>query len=243
MFKLNDLNVFNNSQDYILGLSPKSGKFVLAICPICNVERSIHFYSVTIAGHTLCQSCSKAKNTRDATIGKVFGRLTVISVADPYIFKNGKKHQKFICKCECGNQVSVLLNNLKRGSTVSCGCFNKDKQKLVRGVNHPNYNHNMTKEERQELKKLRLDSEFRNWKLEVKRLANYKCLICGSSKDVVAHHLASFAKNPELRFSVENGVCLCAKCHIEYHTIFMGGYSIPATLESFDEFARTKNDE
>ena len=168
--------------------------------------------------------------------GQVFGRLTVISGADPYISKDGRKHQKFNCKCECGKEVSVLLNNLKRGSTVSCGCFNKDKQKLVCGVKHPNYNQNMTEKERQELKNLRLDNDFRNWKLEVKRLANHKCSICGSSKNLQSHHIESFKDNEKLRYDLKNGVCLCMKCHKAYHIGFMHGYRKGATKSSFDEF-------
>ena len=41
-----------------------------------------------------------------------------------------------VCQCECGNYVSVLANDIKRGHTKSCGCFNEDKNKKLFSVNY-----------------------------------------------------------------------------------------------------------
>lgn len=53
--------------------------------------------------------------------GKVFGRLTVL--------KRNQKGNKWICKCECGNEIEVDTNHLNSGHTRSCGCLLKDKNK------------------------------------------------------------------------------------------------------------------
>lgn len=53
--------------------------------------------------------------------GKVFGRLTVL--------KRNQKGNKWICKCECGNEIEVTTNHLNSGHTNSCGCLLKDKNK------------------------------------------------------------------------------------------------------------------
>ena len=50
--------------------------------------------------------------------GKRFGRLVVISKADRV---NGMI--RWLCKCDCGNETVVYGNNLRRGTTRSCGCF------------------------------------------------------------------------------------------------------------------------
>ena len=55
----------------------------------------------------------------DNLIGIQFGRLWVI--AKEPSDKNG--HSMWRCRCECGNEISVLGTNLKRGFTKSCGCF------------------------------------------------------------------------------------------------------------------------
>jgi len=54
-------------------------------------------------------------------LGKTFSRLTVIGPAK----RNTDGHAAWLCSCECGNPdpVVVVGNNLRRGSTKSCGCL------------------------------------------------------------------------------------------------------------------------
>lgn len=49
--------------------------------------------------------------------GQRFGRLTVIRRA---------KNSRLVCQCDCGNQILVYRNNLKSGSTKSCGCLKRE---------------------------------------------------------------------------------------------------------------------
>jgi len=60
---------------------------------------------------------------REDLTGQVFGRLTVIEYEGP---DRTKKHTVWKCKCECGKEISVIKQNLKRGNTKSCGCLKKD---------------------------------------------------------------------------------------------------------------------
>ena len=56
-------------------------------------------------------------------IGKVFGWLTVIDVLridSNWFFK---------CKCKCGNEKIIDKKHILSGSTVSCGCYQKSKEK------------------------------------------------------------------------------------------------------------------
>lgn len=54
--------------------------------------------------------------------GRKFGRLLVIERAEN--FKSGDA--RFKCKCDCGNEVIAGSQNLKRGTTKSCGCLQKE---------------------------------------------------------------------------------------------------------------------
>lgn len=56
-------------------------------------------------------------------LGKVYGKLTVIKLVDPYISPKGKKFARWICKCECGNTTITLTNSLTSGKRKSCGCL------------------------------------------------------------------------------------------------------------------------
>ena len=55
--------------------------------------------------------------------GKSFGRLTVVSRAanSPH----GKA--RWVCRCECGTDVTVVGATLTRGATSSCGCSRREK--------------------------------------------------------------------------------------------------------------------
>ena len=55
--------------------------------------------------------------------GHRFGRLAVTGFAGKA--KNG--HSKWLCKCDCGREVTVSYEGLKRGDTKSCGCYLAEK--------------------------------------------------------------------------------------------------------------------
>jgi len=50
--------------------------------------------------------------------GQRFGMLTVVGQAP----STDKGRRCWICKCDCGTEKIVLGSNLRRGTTVSCGC-------------------------------------------------------------------------------------------------------------------------
>lgn len=57
-------------------------------------------------------------------VGDIFGRLKVIGTAN----KRGKNRgQKWLCECDCGNQVEVLQDNLRRNHTRSCNCLQRER--------------------------------------------------------------------------------------------------------------------
>jgi hypothetical protein len=54
------------------------------------------------------------------------------------------------------------------------------------------------------------------WSVLIRHFAG-KCLVCGATKELVAHHIKSWKKHPKLRYDLSNGVCLCKHCHREIH--------------------------
>lgn len=67
--------------------------------------------------------------------------------------------------------------------------------------------------------KIRNTPEYRKWRKAVFERDNYTCQIChvrsGGGKAVFlnAHHIKGFARFPELRFELTNGITLCRPCH------------------------------
>lgn len=63
-----------------------------------------------------CRGKSKRTTVENGTR---YGRLTIVSETT---VSNDGRNRRFICKCDCGNEVIVQLNNLKTNHTTSCGC-------------------------------------------------------------------------------------------------------------------------
>jgi 5-methylcytosine-specific restriction endonuclease McrA len=61
----------------------------------------------------------------------------------------------------------------------------------------------------------RNDYRVITWKKNI--LSRGKCEICGSTDNLEAHHILRWAEYPMGRFDVNNGECLCHKCHTEEH--------------------------
>jgi hypothetical protein len=81
------------------------------------------------AGYT--KSCGKNKcriNFIDMT-GKRIGKLIVLSQSSE---KNKNKKLKWLCKCDCGNELTIVGTRLRRGIPQSCGCdtYKRISQKL-----------------------------------------------------------------------------------------------------------------
>ena len=63
--------------------------------------------------------------------GMRFGRLVVIERAGTYssFSDPDKKYPTWRCRCDCGAETIVVGGNLRFGSTRSCGCLRREKQR------------------------------------------------------------------------------------------------------------------
>lgn len=59
--------------------------------------------------------------------GKKFGRLTVIREAG----KDKRGEIRWLCRCECSNEVELNSSTLRTGNTKSCGCYRHEFSKKV----------------------------------------------------------------------------------------------------------------
>lgn len=88
----------------------------------CGKEKSVLGYALRF-GRTSSCGCQNGKSSIVDITGQKFGKLTVIKQDDSdYDRTDGIK---WICKCECGNTVSILGSRLRSGVTRSCGCIRR----------------------------------------------------------------------------------------------------------------------
>jgi hypothetical protein len=85
------------------------------------------------------------------------------------------------------------------------------RERTDRGKDHYNFKHGKAIRSFNDRRKI----EYQDWRKAVFERDHYTCVDCGDNKggNLRAHHLKSFADNPDLRFDVDNGITLCHKCH------------------------------
>jgi hypothetical protein len=65
--------------------------------------------------------------------GQRFGKLVVQSLA-PY-----RRQSRWLCKCDCGATPTVNGRDLRRGHTLSCGCWRRENKNLPSTRKHGEY--------------------------------------------------------------------------------------------------------
>lgn len=227
MIKLSETKWIDESEEYVNSLSKLSAKKVRAVCPRCGRVKSKRWYDVVRQYGTFCRRCANLSRTSDLMLGRKYGRLTVVSYAEP-AFIAGHNYTRFNVVCDCGKETVVLGSHLASGHTKSCGCLFLEG--LI-GSNNPTYNPKLTDEDRK-----RHRSGINTWRKLVLKRDDYTCQVCGSTESLIAHHLDGYKDNSALATDVDNGVTVCKGCHIDFHINFMGGYRVPVTRQDFEDY-------
>lgn len=89
-------------------------------CECGNEKKDIPIGDLINKHDTSC-GCAKIKYKEDLT-GRTVNHLTVIGIGEPRVGKDGYKHKRWACKCECGNIINVEPARLINGTIKSCGC-------------------------------------------------------------------------------------------------------------------------
>jgi 5-methylcytosine-specific restriction endonuclease McrA len=135
--------------------------------------------------------------------------------------------QKFQFKCRCGKLGCKTLHDfINSPQCFDCGIENRS------GENHPNWNPNLTDNERMKNRKFK---EYEYWRLAVYERDNYTCQCCDDNKggNLNAHHLDSHDWAKDKRLDLDNAITLCVNCHTDFHMTYGYGNN---TKEQFEEY-------
>jgi len=121
------------------------------------------------------------------------------------------------------NHVCIICSNQFRRTRPSTGarvkycsmnCYGKSKL----GKNTGEANNKWKGGVSSENSKIRRCKEYKEWRSSVYKRDGWTCQICKRHlKKLIAHHIKTFNKYPELRFELSNGITLCRVCHCKIH--------------------------
>jgi len=123
------------------------------------------------------------------------------------------KYKTFWYRKHIGTGMCQSCSNLGKRGGFAKGCipWNKGLIGFLGGDKH--YNWQNKRDERITNHYLRNNREAKDWKRKVFERDGFKCLDCGSNKQLNAHHITSFKEDENRRFEINNGITICSKCH------------------------------
>lgn len=66
----------------------------------------------------------------------------------------------------------------------------------------------------------RTNTALNRWANDVKKRDGFKCVVCGETEGIEAHHIIPVWFSDELKYDIGNGVTLCKKHHDMVHTSY-----------------------
>ncbi len=124
------------------------------------------------------------------------------------------KKQRF-CSIQCSNKRGFSKETLKKFSLASKGriksiATRKKISESKKGAKSHFWKGGVSVIN----KRIRAGLDFRLWREAVFARDNWTCQTCKvRGGELHPHHIKRFSDYPELRFAIDNGQTLCAKCH------------------------------
>lgn len=190
-----------------------------------------------------CDTCGKEFEKYESKLGKnnfccrdcyniYHSRNTkeyICEICSKKFSSNQPKNANKFCSRECYNKFHNIKNKIRicpvcgkkftartsEDKYCSQECHLKNLHSIYKGPNHWNWQGGISKENDN-----RDSNDYKQWRNNVYKRDNYKCIKCGSKNKLNAHHILSWSHYPELRYNIDNGITLCEQCHIKIHQYY-----------------------
>ncbi len=94
----------------------------------CDCGKSITVNQDDLFWGSIVDCGCQTKKRTDIT-NQHFGKLTALRETEPKFDKTGRPIRHWLCRCDCGREVVVRMNNLTHKVTRSCGCLRSERKK------------------------------------------------------------------------------------------------------------------
>lgn len=175
---------------------------ITAICDLCRNEKEMEYktylYCHDKMGYYCCKKCTNIKQSESM--------VEKYGVENPFQLEQTKE--------------KIRESNLSKYN-VEYTMQRKDmKEKYLNGSKNIFYI-----DGRNSLAIDRSNSSYKKWRKKILIFYNNKCLSCGSNFKLRAHHIVGYSTDVSKALDTNNGVCLCEKCHRDFHKMFGFGHN------------------
>lgn len=150
-------------------------------------------------------------------------------VENPFQAEEIKEKIKATNKEKYGTEYAAANPSVRQRYEETClerygvPCYPKSRQyrEQTSGANNPRWKGGISKKRDE-----RATKEYSDWRKSVFIRDRYSCQCCGAKSMVgrhvqlCAHHIFNWKDYEELRYSIDNGITLCQKCHNAFHSLF-----------------------
>jgi hypothetical protein len=218
-------NIFLEQNCELLSVEYKNARDILQYkcnCGRISKTRLTHF----LRGHR-CRSCGTKQTKGKLSFSyKEVKNTFKINGCELLSKKYKRSHDILDYRCFCGRKSKITFAHFLSGERCKkCGI-----EKLT-GKNNPNYNPDLTDEDRINRRKI---PENEIWRKAIYIKYDYTCQRCFQRGGKLnAHHIQNYSTNKELRFEENNGVILCEKCHKKFHKKYGNKNNTQQQLDKF----------
>lgn len=192
-------NAFEKEGCKVLSPQIEGEDFLVHYIALCGHENRINYRHFRYGSGRVCSLCSKSILYKIDYVREAFEQSGCELLEDEYI--NCKTPMRYIARC--GHESTIRFDTFLNSSNATKRCRNCHKHSY----------HEIVIDRNRTASKV--------WRKKVYERDHWTCVACGKSGgDLNAHHLEAYDTNPELRFSLENGVTLCPLCHTRFHQAY-----------------------
>jgi hypothetical protein len=139
----------------------------------------------------------------------------ICNVSDSSLQKSFKEIFARWCNdiSEAGNDIEDVLIRMRKCRIIRYEYPSGINPVLVYSVINP-----FTIETEEFLDTARTNSKTKSWIGAVKLRDGFICKKCGSDIKLHAHHIIPVNVDPLLAWDINNGITLCSRCHIDFHS-------------------------
>lgn len=212
--------------DLLIACSSCSGGMTISVRSLCEAVRGAPEHRIRCRGCVTTEVYKKKRvagaDQLDFEVKAYLAEYGAVPLFDKF---TGTRVDavRFRCPCPAGNEHEISWGSMVNLGTVP-RCVPCRDAARPRGESHPNWDPNLTDEQRARWDGNGSDWPLQKWYSDVKVAASFTCCLTGQiGGDLESHHVAWSSRHPDKMLDLSNGRCVLKTLHLLFHKLYGKG--------------------